>query len=72
MAGEKTRVTVEVLLECGCWVEKTLASTGGIGAIGKTLQLVTDMLPHHLDRVEVAHKCDLVTEDNPNGDSRGN
>lgn len=71
MAEERTRVMVDVLLDCGCWVEYGLASTHGIDNIERTLQLTKDMMPHHFDRLALAHKCELVSDDNPNGSTKG-
>jgi hypothetical protein len=60
------------MLPCGCWVQRGLATPRTLEDLGHTLKFAADLLPHHFDRVEVAHKCELVTELNPNGDSRSN
>lgn len=69
----RTRVCVEVQLPCGCWVSQTLATRGTIDGIERTLKLAADVLPHHFDKTELAHKCELMDEsNNPNGESRAN
>ena len=67
---EKTRVTVEVELACGCWVTRCMHTVQGISAIGRSLQLVADSMPHWFDRVEGTHKCELVSVENPSGITR--
>lgn len=70
--NDKTRVQVSIRLECGCWVANTLCSSRAPEEIEKTLRLAADVLPHHFDKTVIAHKCELVDEDNPNGEARGN
>jgi len=67
----RTKVTAKVQLNCGCWVEHGLAGSGGPDQFEKTLRLMSDMFPHWLARIEAAHRCDLVTDENPDGEARG-
>lgn len=72
MDKERTRVLVELQLDCGCWVARAMHTTNGPAAIEKTLHLVADSLPHWFDRVELSHKCEMVDDDNPSGLPRTN
>lgn len=67
MSEIKAWVTVTARLECGCAITHTLSSTHAVEQLEKLLRLATDCFPHHFDRTQDAHDCELVSEDNPNG-----
>ncbi len=67
-----TRVRAQVRLPCGCWVEHGLACSAGPADFCKTMKLVCDILPHWLDRIELAHRCELVSDENPDGEAKSN
>ncbi len=70
MSDARTKITVQLKLDCGCWVEHGVACQAGPLQFEKTMRLASDMLPHWLTREELAHKCELVSEDNPNGEAQ--
>jgi len=65
-------VTVELHLDCGCWVGRTMATASGPDALDKTLHLIADSAPHWFDRVALSHQCSMVCDDNPSGVPRTN
>lgn len=70
MDGVRTRVVAKIRLDCGCWVEHGLATNAGPDRFEHSLRLISDMLPHWLSRIETAHRCELVSEENPDGEAK--
>jgi hypothetical protein len=70
MADTRTWVSVTVKLDCGCEIAHTMASTNGPDKLDTILRMAGDALPHHFDRSFLVHKCELVSESNPNGNSQ--
>lgn len=66
----RTKMSASVQLECGCWVDHGLASCAGPDEFERTLRLMSDIFPHWLSRIETAHRCELVSEQNPDGEAR--
>lgn len=68
LATEELVVQVRARLRCGCMVG---AEVNALGAVahhpGQVMQYAAARLPLCLDRLAAAHRCELVSEDNPNG-----
>lgn len=51
------RITVEVLLDCGCMVAKSLYSLHGVATIGHSLSSAAIHFPAALQALQNSHTC---------------